>query len=113
MSLLNSLSESAVSGNFVGMKTTNNLHLKAVKNSDPKEIPAESAFANLVKQGLTAANQDQMDSQEIFVKMITEPDSVEAHDVSIAMAKANMSLQMTKSIVDGAVQAYKDIINMR
>lgn len=113
MSLLNIMNESAVTGNFVGMKTTNNLHLKAVKNSDPKEIPAESAFADLVKKGLTAANQDQMDSQEIFVKMITEPDSVEAHDVSIAMAKANMSLQMTKSIVDGAVQAYKDIINMR
>ncbi|MDC7236027.1 MAG: flagellar hook-basal body complex protein FliE [Spirochaetales bacterium] len=113
MSLLNILNESAVSGNFVGMKTTNSLHMKAVKNSDPREIPAESAFADLVKKGLNAANQDQLDSQEIFVKMITEPDSVEAHDVSIAMAKANMSLQMTKSIVDKAVQAYKDIINMR
>ena len=62
---------------------------------------------------MNAANADQMNSQDLFVKMITEPDSVEVHDVTIAMAKANMSLQMTKSIVDGAVKAYKDIINMR
>ncbi len=113
MSLLNTLSETAVSGNNVAMKTTNSLHMKAAKNSDPKEVPADSAFADLVRKGLNSANQSQLDSQEIFVKMITEPDSVEAHDVTIAMAKANMSLQMTKSIVDGAVQAYKDIINMR
>jgi flagellar hook-basal body complex protein FliE len=113
MGLLNGLTENLVSGNHVAMKTTSDLHMKAVKNSDPKEIPAESAFADLVRKGMNAANADQMESQELFVKMITEPDSVEVHDVTIAMAKANMSLQMTKSIVDGAVKAYKDIINMR
>lgn len=113
MGLLNALNENLASGNHVAMKTISDLHMKAVKNSDSKEIPAESAFADLVRKGMNAANADQMESQELFVKMITEPDSVEVHDVSIAMAKANMSLQMTKSIVDGAVKAYKDIINMR
>ena len=113
MGLLNALNENLVSGNFVPMKTTNSLHMKAVKNSDPSEIPGESAFADLVKKGMNAANNDQIESQNLFVKMITEPDSVEVHDVTVAMAKANMSLQMTKSIVDEAVQAYKDIINMR
>ncbi len=95
------------------MKTTHPLHMKAVKPGELREIPRDSDFSDLVRKGINSANQDQLDSQNLFVKMITEPDSVEAHDVSIAMAKANMSLQMTKSIVDKAVQAYKDITTMR
>jgi len=113
MSLLNTLNENLALGNHVSMATTSPLHMKAVKNSDPQEIPSESSFADLVRKGLNEANQNQIESSDLFVKMITDPDSVEVHDVSIAMAKANMSLQMTKSIIDGAVRAYKDIINMR
>ena len=45
MGLLNTLNENMVSGNFVPMKTTDSRHMKAVKNSDPQEIPSESAFA--------------------------------------------------------------------
>jgi len=113
MSLLNTLNENMAMGNHISMKTTSPLHMKAVKNSDPKEIPSESSFGDLVRKGLNEANKSQIESSDLFVKMITDPNSVEVHDVSIAMAKANMSLQMTKSIVDGAVKAYKDIINMR
>jgi flagellar hook-basal body complex protein FliE len=113
MSLLNTINENMALGNFVSMKTNDPLHMKTVKNSDPQEIPSESSFADLVRKGLSEANQDQIESSNLFVKMITEPDSVEVHDVTIAMAKANMSLQMTKSIVDGAVKAYQSIINMR
>ena len=112
-SLLNTLNESLATGNNVIMNRTNPRHMKVLGQNDPAEIPDEATFSDLVRKGLNAANQDQVDSSNMFVKMITEPDSVEVHDVSISMAKANMSLQMTKSIVDGAVQAYKDIINMR
>ena len=45
--------------------------------------------------------------------MITHPDEVEPHDVTIAMAQAEMSLNLTKAIVDRAVKAYNDITAMR
>ena len=112
-SILNTINESMATGNHITMNRTDARHMKLSGQSDPGEIPEDSTFSDLIRKGLNAANQDQINSSNMFVKMITEPDSVEAHDVSIAMAKANMSLQMTKSIVDGAVQAYKDIINMR
>lgn len=112
-SILNTLNESLVNGNSVSMSRTMANHMKVSKQNDGKEIPAEVNFADLVRKGMNEANQDQIESSNMFVQMITEPDSLEAHDVSIAMAKAKMSLQMTKSIVDGAVQAYKDIIAMR
>ncbi len=111
--ILNLLNESQAMGSSIVMSRTDARHMKVVGQNAPDEIPEASTFADLVRKGLNAANEDQLNSNEMFVKMITEPDSVEVHDVSIAMAKANMSLQITKSVVDGAVQAYKDIINMR
>ena len=111
--ILNLLNETQAMGNSIVMNRTDAGHMKVIGQNAPDEIPEASTFSDLVRQGLNAANQDQLDSTELFTKMVTQPDSVEVHDVSIAMAKANMSLQMTKSIVDGAVQAYKDIINMR
>jgi flagellar hook-basal body complex protein FliE len=45
--------------------------------------------------------------------VIINPDSVDPHDVTIAMAKANTSLQMTKTILDSALKAYREIISIR
>ncbi|OQY34547.1 MAG: flagellar hook-basal body complex protein FliE [Spirochaetaceae bacterium 4572_59] len=112
-SILNTMNESLVNGNSVSLSRTMAKHIKVAGQNEAGEIPSELNFADLVRKGMNEANKDQIESSNMFVQMITEPDSLEAHDVSIAMAKANMSLQMTKSIVDGAVQAYKDIINMR
>jgi flagellar hook-basal body complex protein FliE len=45
--------------------------------------------------------------------MITDPDSVDIHDVTVAMAEANLALSMTKAIMDRAIQAYKTVVNTR
>jgi flagellar hook-basal body complex protein FliE len=45
--------------------------------------------------------------------MLVDPDSVDAHDVTIAMAKANMSLNITRTVLDRVVRGWKDIINTR
>ena len=39
--------------------------------------------------------------------MITDPESVDVHDVTIALAEANLSLSMTKAIIDRAIRAYR------
>lgn len=72
-----------------------------------------SQFSSMLTQALDSANGDQVYAQNIMQQAIVDPDSVEAHQVTTAMAKAEMSLQLTKKVVDGVVQAYKDIINMR
>ena len=35
--------------------------------------------------------------------MLVDPDSVDAHDVTIAMAKANLSLNITRTVLDRVV----------
>ena len=54
-----------------------------------------------------------MKSTELAEQMIINPDSVDPHDVTIAMAKANTSLQMAKTVLDHALKAYREIINIR
>lgn len=113
MGVLNLINENMALGSRVVMNRTEPGHLKLAGQDDPLAPAEEASFADLVRKGFEGTNKAQTESSDMFVKMITEPDSVEVHDVTVAMAKANMSLQITKSVVDGAVKAYKDIINMR
>ncbi len=50
MGLLNVINENAAGGNHVVMKTTHPLHMKAIKNSDPREIPRDADFSDLVRK---------------------------------------------------------------
>jgi flagellar hook-basal body complex protein FliE len=45
--------------------------------------------------------------------MITDPDSVDVHDVTISLAEANMALNITKAVLDRVVRAYRDITSAR
>ncbi|MDR1444750.1 MAG: flagellar hook-basal body complex protein FliE [Treponema sp.] len=61
---------------------------------------------------------DQVSAADVFAgelaqKAITEPDSVDIHDLTIAQAKASMSLDITRNILSRLVQGWKDIINTR
>ncbi len=110
MNLIGKWDESMVKGNIMTLLTSDPRHIGL---PDSQEIPSEANFADLVRQGINGVNQDQIKSENIMVQMITDPGSVDIQDVTVAMAQANMSLQMTKSIIDGAVRAYTEIMNMR
>ena len=45
--------------------------------------------------------------------MITDPDSVDAHDVTTAMARANLSLNIARTVMDRIVKGWKEVINLR
>lgn len=75
------------------------------------EKPA--SFEDAMLRALDGVNATQIDSSNAIEAMLTDPDSIDAHDVTIAMAKANMSLNITRSVLDRVVRAWKDIINTR
>lgn len=70
-------------------------------------------FGNLMAAAIGRVSNRQLEAEKLFIRMITNPDEVEPHDVTIAMAQANMSLNLTKTILDRAVKAYNDITTMR
>lgn len=73
----------------------------------------QKSFGQLIFDSINEVNMDQQAAHDLSVQAVANPDSVEAHDVTIAMAKANMSLSITKSVMDKVVQAYKDITTLR
>ncbi|MDR0910577.1 MAG: flagellar hook-basal body complex protein FliE, partial [Spirochaetaceae bacterium] len=44
---------------------------------------------------------------------ITDPDSVEAHQITIAQAEAQMSLNIARTVINRLVQGWQETINMR
>ena len=73
----------------------------------------DSTFSDAMLKALDKVNAYQRYHEEIIQQAILEPDSVTAEDVSMAEAEANMSLNITRTILNRIVQAWKDIINTR
>ena len=101
-------------GDLVSMNLTNQKHLGG--DGKPREEKGEafdSVLGRIVSGGIEQTNDLQQQSFALKQAFITDPDSVDSHDVTIAMQKATMSLQITKAVVDGALQSYREIINLR
>jgi flagellar hook-basal body complex protein FliE len=101
-----------VTGDQVALKATHKNHFGIKTGVDTDETSAEE-FVNALKNALGETNNLQQDLGDITQAYLTDPESVDVHDVTIAMSKANMSLEITKAVVDGALKAYNNIINMR
>ena len=74
---------------------------------------AEQKFGDLLLGALGSVNYSQLTAMNLSHKMVTDPASVNVEDVTIALADANLALSMTKAIVDRALAAYREIINIR
>jgi flagellar hook-basal body complex protein FliE len=107
------LSSDQVHGHLVNLLRTNEKHMFGSDEFIMPEENTEESFGKLFANALDNVNNEQLQSMELSQLMITDPDSVDVHDVTIAMAEANLSLSMTKSIVDGVIKAYNNIISTR
>ena len=73
----------------------------------------QSLLGNLVADSVSQVNDLQQTSFTLNQAFITDPDSVDSHDVTIAMREATLALELTKAVVDKALSAYREIINLR
>ncbi|MBI9105128.1 MAG: flagellar hook-basal body complex protein FliE [Spirochaetales bacterium] len=102
----------AVTGDQVLLKATHKNHF-GIQQPKQDDENASEEFTNALKGALGQTNQLQQSMTDITQAYLTDPESVDVHDVTIAMSKANMSLEITKAVVDGALKAYNNIINIR
>lgn len=76
-------------------------------------LDGAGSFEKAMLQALDSVNADQNESTDLMQTMITDPESVDPHDVTIAMAKANLSLNIARTVLSRVVQDWKEIINTR
>jgi flagellar hook-basal body complex protein FliE len=70
-------------------------------------------FDDMMLRALDQVSADEQYSNALIQKAIVDPDSVDTHDITIAQAKASMSLNITRTVLSRLVQDWRDLINLR
>jgi len=122
------LSAAQAYGHRIALQTSDPRHIAAgrlsapggglldSRRAAPAVTPAEQAegsFGGLFLQALGQVNEQQLRAQDLSQALITDPESVDVHDVTVALAEANLSLSMAKAVIDRAIRAYREIVNLR
>ncbi len=102
-------------GDVVKLARTNPLHIAGAGEGAVSAArgDSEQKFGTLLMGALGSVNNSQRKAMDLSQAMVTDPNSVNVEDVTIALADANLALSMTKAIVDRALAAYREIINVR
>lgn len=108
---------SQAEGHRIALKRTDPRHLpgrveEGTRESLPPTTP-EGSFGQLLARALNGVNGLQHVAMQKSQAMVTDPDSVDVHDVTIALAEANLALSITKAVMDRAIRGYQEIINIR
>jgi len=70
-------------------------------------------FGEAMLGALDKVSAYQQFSSNLNQAALLDPDSVNVEDVSIGMAQASMSLNITRNVLNRVVQGWRDLINTR
>ncbi len=74
---------------------------------------SKSKFESYLLDAVNQVNGQQVEVSELQKKVITDPDSVDIHDVTTAMAKARMSLDLAQTVIERLVSGWNEISQNR
>jgi flagellar hook-basal body complex protein FliE len=100
-------------GDIVNLKTSRKNHINDTAQKFSTTDAVTDNFANLLTKSLDKVNNLELKSTDLTNQMAVNPDSVNIHDVLIAAEQAEMSILLTKGILDRAIRSYKEITSMR
>jgi flagellar hook-basal body complex protein FliE len=92
---------------------TNPRHIANNGQNLPLGEVVKPSFGDALLKAMDGVSAMQNQSSNAIEAMLINPDSVDAHDVTIAMAKAGMSLNIARNILDRVVRAWRDVLNTR
>ena len=99
------------------VKNTNPLpsspHVNILSGAEENQRLKEKSFGEYLSEAFGAMNKQQTDLASLERQLITDPDSVDIHDVTTAMAKAQMSMTLAKTVVDRVVSGWNEITTTR
>ena len=102
---------------FENIKDTNPLkaapHVNILSSAEENQRVKEKSFGEYLSEAFAAMNKQQTDMASLGRQLIADPDSVDVHDVTTAMAKARFSLDLAKTVVDRVVTGWTEITTTR
>ena len=76
-------------------------------------ITQAGTFETAMLQALDKVSGAEKFAGQLIQEAIINPDSVDAHDITIAQEQANMSFGITRILLSRMVQGWRDLINTR
>lgn len=70
-------------------------------------------FQSLLSDKLQQVSSLVNDGERKLETFLVDPDSINPHEVTLALAKANMAVNMTQTVVNAAIKAYREITSLR
>lgn len=96
--------------------TVDNFRSKMVSNTDLIDNatrPETASFEQTLLAAFDKMNEKQQTTDDLAQKMMVNPESVDVHDVTIAMAEANLSLKIAQSVIDRVIKGWNEITTTR
>ena len=96
--------------------SVDNFRSKLVSNTDMIDTatrPETASFEQTLLAAFDKMNEKQQTTDALAKQMIVDPESVDVHDVTIAMAEANLSLKIAQSVIDRVIKSWNDITTSR
>ncbi|MCR5289595.1 MAG: flagellar hook-basal body complex protein FliE [Treponema sp.] len=81
--------------------------------AEKNNVKKQHSFENYLLDAVNKMNDQQLDVSAMEQQLITDPDSVDIHDVTTAMAKAQMSLSLAQSVIDRILTGWSEISTTR
>jgi len=76
-------------------------------------VTGAGTFEHAMLQALDKVSGAHQYASNLGIEGIIDPDSVDAHDITIAQTEARMALNITQNILSRMVQGWRDLINTR
>lgn len=87
--------------------------LKGNENASVGGTEKKESFRTYLLEAVNEMNSQQLNVSALQEKVITDPDSVDIHDVTTAMAKAQMSLDLAQNVIDRLVKGWNELSQNR
>ncbi len=107
------INSNAVSGHIIKLNTTDPLHFGADAKIERDKDDISGSFADMLNSVISKTNDLQVDAETLMQQMVVKPETVDIHQVMVATQKAEIALGLTKAVRDGAINAYRELINLR
>ena len=94
-------------------KIENILPVTDLKTNSVSKTENSKTFKDYLISAMSQMNAQQIKVSNLGDQLITDPDSVDVHDVMISVAKAKSSLNLAQTVIDRLIKGWSEITTTR